>query len=232
MKAGSKPRARDRYEQSRLADLSLYAGQIGNDFLHRVNRLSHIIGTSHELSVGEYKESILRSALRQYLPKRLGVAKGFIAFPTKSELQDRGGDDYDLWNLQSHVVSCQLDIIVYDNEKFAPILSESDFVVVSPDAVQAVISVKGFLKSENVKDCVGDFVDLGRKWAAYCSFLSERKSAPPEAPMFLLMAWDVYVGKKRKAMKVNSFGNGSQVTTVKCFRAEKRDWKTVRRGRI
>jgi len=85
------------------------------------NRIRNFIGNAHWQSDGEWKESILRSVLRRYLPKTTDVGKGFI--------------------ITKEGPSTQIDILIYDTTK--PILfRDGDFILVTPDATLGVIEVK------------------------------------------------------------------------------------------
>src|ERR1700733_8681349 len=103
---------RDKYLQSKRGDLTSYAGMIGEEFASKVDRLSQIIGTSHESSVGGYKESILRSCLEQYIPKRYSLGTGFVVFTFDSPRARARAQETntDILNLKEHRVSSQLDI--------------------------------------------------------------------------------------------------------------------------
>lgn len=70
---------------------------------------------------GEWKESVLRSVLRSYLPAHVEPLRGFAV------TQDRG----------SH----QIDVLLYDNRK--PVLFRNgDLIFVTPDAILGVVEVK------------------------------------------------------------------------------------------
>ena len=60
--------ARQAYLDAKKGDLTSYAGMIGQEFSSKIDRLAHIIGRAHEPSVGEYKESLLRSCIEQFIP--------------------------------------------------------------------------------------------------------------------------------------------------------------------
>jgi hypothetical protein len=138
--------AREKYLESRSRDLTQYAGMIGEEFRSKVDQLSKILGPVHEVSAGEYKESLLRSCIRRFLPKRFAVGTGFVVFAGESIRRQSAGENVDLANLVDYHTSHQLDIIVFDDFDYAPIFRDQDFVVVRPESVRAVIEVKGFLK--------------------------------------------------------------------------------------
>ena len=89
------------------------------------NRIRHFISDAHWQTDGEWKESILRSVLRRYLPNTINVGNGFI--------------------ITKEGPSTQIDILIYDTTK--PVLfKDGDFVLVTPDATLGVIEVKTKIK--------------------------------------------------------------------------------------
>ncbi len=77
---------------------------------------------------GEWKESVLRSTLRRYLPSNIEVLRGFVVTPTAS--------------------SRQIDVLLYDTSK--PVLfRDGDLVFVTPDAVRGLIEVKTRIDSRS-----------------------------------------------------------------------------------
>jgi hypothetical protein len=196
--AGESEDLRRRYLASKEGDLTAYAGMIGEEFSTKVNRLAQIIGTSHEPSVGRYKESLLRTCIAQFIPRRYSVGTGFIAFTRESHLREHAGDNTDLWNLKGHYVSHQLDIVVFDDHNFPPIFRDGEFVVVRPESVRAVVEVKGYLKKDSVVKTLDSFLDLGRKWNQYSDYSERRGREKLHSPSFHLMGWDVYVNDTGK----------------------------------
>ena len=55
-----------------------YLSSFSDELEAQVNRLDEIIGRDHWLSVGEYKEKLIRSAIRKILPRKYSVSSGFI----------------------------------------------------------------------------------------------------------------------------------------------------------
>ena len=62
-----------------------FLSSYNEELLSKVSRLDELIGRDHWLSVGNYKESILRSLISNILPRRYEVSTGFIL------ACDRGG---------------------------------------------------------------------------------------------------------------------------------------------
>jgi hypothetical protein len=86
------------------------------------DRVRNLIGTNHHnLTDGEWKETILRAILKRHLPSNVEVGSGFVVKPNSS--------------------SKQIDILIYDTSK--PVLyRDGDLVIITPDSVKGIIEVK------------------------------------------------------------------------------------------
>ena len=90
------------------------------------DRVRHLIQDNHWLTDGEFKETILRSVIRRHLPDSMMIGRGFVVGRNR--------------------VSTQIDVLIVDGA--APVLfREGDLMIVTPDAVRAVIEVKTRLRS-------------------------------------------------------------------------------------
>jgi len=95
----------------------------------------------------------IQNVLRKFLPKKFELGTGFVIKP-----KQKGGE---------HDATSQIDIIVYDTG-FPVYFREGDFVILSPDAVRAIISVKENLYNQNTQkvydDCnsIGKFIHSGK----------------------------------------------------------------------
>jgi len=102
-------------------DTAAYLESLTGELRSMKNRIRNFIGNAHWQTDGEWKETILRSVLRRYLPRTVDVGKGFI--------------------ITKEGPSTQIDILIYDTTK--PILfRDGDFVLVTPDATLGAIEVK------------------------------------------------------------------------------------------
>ena len=98
---------------------------ISNELIATKDRVRNIIENRHWGEEGRYKEVILIESLKKRLPKNICVGTGFI--------------------INQHLISTQIDIILYRNE-IPIILQQGDFVIVPSDAVMGVIEVKHLTK--------------------------------------------------------------------------------------
>lgn len=119
-----------------------YYKSIGLEIESQFNRVSSLVHNAR-LASGEWKEQIFRNFLIRYIPKKFGVGRGYIKNP------------YD--NKSSN----QIDILIYDKEKYAPYFQDRDFIIIPPEAAIAVIEVKsGTKKNITVGDKVIPYGDL------------------------------------------------------------------------
>lgn len=180
--------------------LAEFQSYLSESFFRRINLLEKIIGNRHWLTTGTYKEKVLLGFLNDTLPNRLAAQSGFIVFPCEKQFRDgERPEDYDYLNSSSYDISKQIDIIVYDQQNFSPILNDRDTVILGPESVRAVIEVKGRLSPKHLKAAVitlNDFID---KWSKYKEFRSEHylKSKLP-SPSIYIFAWETKIDKKNK----------------------------------
>ena len=102
-------------------------------------------GADHKGEDGRFVENLIRSFLIKYLPKELEVLTGFIVRPAVKI----GKDDRSRQN-DSDQHSTQLDIIVYNSAQYPVYLRSNDTVIVPPEGVISVISVKKTLNDNDI----------------------------------------------------------------------------------
>lgn len=94
-------------------------------------------GSAHRGEDGRFVETLIRISLSRFLPKELEVLTGFILRPAvktgTGKYKRSQGED---------MVSTQLDIIIYDTAHYPVYQRFGDYVVVPPEGVVGVISVK------------------------------------------------------------------------------------------
>ena len=103
-------------------------------------------GALHAGEDGRYVEHLIREYLRRYLPKDLEVLIGFILRPA---VGCGGGDRARVKD--EHEASGQLDILVYDTAHYPVYQRFGDSVIAPPEGVIGVISVKKYLRIENIR---------------------------------------------------------------------------------
>lgn len=96
----------------------------------------------HSGEEGRFVESLVIEFLRNSLPLQLEVATGFVV--SAKDISLRSG---------------QIDILIYDKQRYAPILKYGDAVVIHDRAVVAAISVK---KNITRKEITSEFKSLSQ----------------------------------------------------------------------
>ncbi|SHK79496.1 hypothetical protein SAMN05720468_10713 [Fibrobacter sp. UWEL] len=100
--------------------------------------------SDHAAEEGRFVEELIRNFLKKHLPEGLGVYSGFVVRPAvkANEKKLRAGEK------DEH--SSQIDIIVYDKTHYPIYENFNEFVVVPPEGVIALISVKRTLTNNNI----------------------------------------------------------------------------------
>ncbi len=172
-------------------DLYDFAGLLGESFRARVELLGSILGNAHHPSVGTFKENLVAELLRNAIPQRFAVGSGFVLFPTATGTAVSGPAS-DPMRYHSFVLSHQCDVIVYDAANVPVVFRDLDFVIVRPEAVRAVIEIKGRLTPEELQGVIDKAIDFGDKWSAWADVhvaSSLGKIPRPRVPMLGVLAW-------------------------------------------
>jgi len=103
-----------------------YWQSLGKDLEATKDRVRNLIGDSHWLTEGTYKEIILRNTIEHHLPENLKICTGFVC--------------------SGECISTQIDLLIIDKSAFT-LFKEGNFVIVTPSAVRAIIEVKTTLDS-------------------------------------------------------------------------------------
>jgi hypothetical protein len=127
-----------------------YLAGVAAEVEARVDRVRHLIGSSNWLASGTYHESLVRELLRAHIPRRFSVSTGFV----------RWNDDH---------CSRQLDVVVWDTQRTAPLLEDGEFVVLPSDGVVAVFEVKTTLTRGEFRDALALLHDPA--WRSYSNLL-------------------------------------------------------------
>jgi len=102
-----------------------YQKSIGEALKIEQNRIRDLIGSSHWLTDGEHKESILRKVLKNFLPEIYRVGTGFVCYPNIEE----GGAN-----------SSQIDILITSKD-FPTLYKSGELHFVTPECVNAIVEV-------------------------------------------------------------------------------------------
>ncbi|NOU19821.1 MAG: hypothetical protein HOO91_19870 [Bacteroidales bacterium] len=125
-------------------------------------------GSDHVAEEGRYIESILRSFLNKHLPKNLRAYSGFILRPATKV----GDHDRTRRNDEVDRHSSQLDIIVYDSTNYPIYEQFEEFVIVPPEGVISIISVKKNLYESQLEDELKSLAEA----VELCSFKNREKN--------------------------------------------------------
>jgi len=121
-----------------LMDVAKYFKSLSLELTGLKNRVRDFMQDPHWLTVGEWKESVLRAVLRRHLPDNMKVGRGFV--------------------LNSRTHSKQIDVLLYDASK--PILfRDADLVFITDDAVMGIIEVKSKIYKNTIKDDLNKISD-------------------------------------------------------------------------
>ncbi|HOJ19724.1 MAG TPA: hypothetical protein PLT92_14265 [Ignavibacteriaceae bacterium] len=96
---------------------------------------------------GRYKEVVLKTIVKRFLPDKYKIGTGFVV----REGKERG----------EHNSSKQIDLLIYDTA-FPVLFREGDFIILTPDAVRAIIEVKTNLQNQNLNDILNKANDNGK----------------------------------------------------------------------
>jgi len=124
-----------------MATLRDYYGSIAEMMSDRISALSFI---QHALTRGLRNEEVLREFLRTYIPRRFNVSTGFIV--------PRSGFK------ESVEFSRQIDVLIYDSSRYAPLMQSGEVVICRSDSVVAAIEVKSTLYSSALDDALENIV--------------------------------------------------------------------------
>jgi len=149
-------------------------------------------GAAHAGEDGRYVEDLVREYLQQFLPRDLEVLTGFILRPAvkTGESGRERKDDHD-----RH--SGQLDIIVYDSAAYPVFQRFGNSVIVPPEGVVAVVSIKKHLNDGDILHECGELFEA----ASLCQTLrSNNRDDKVRGPFLALVS----VKSKIKKVKTDN----------------------------
>jgi hypothetical protein len=172
-------------------DLTGYAALFGESLSSKADLLDRLIGDAHYPSLGQYKERLLADAIRGFLPRTVEVGTGFVMFPHADMNPPGGVEFHDPLNQSAYSMSPQCDILVYDVARYPTVFRDGDFVVIRPEAVRAVIEVKGSLTIKETRKALSACHNFAVKWRDTQLFYRERYVPLTRKPPLFVMAWRI-----------------------------------------
>ena len=130
-------------------------------------------GAQHRGEDGRYVETLVRSYLQKYLPKDLEVLTGFVLRPAV-----KLGDNDKSRSKDQDLHTTQLDIIVYDTGTYPVFQRMGDTVIVPPEGVVAILSVKKTLRDAEVKAECSALMEASRACRCDESDPAKRRRGP------------------------------------------------------
>jgi hypothetical protein len=115
------------------------------EFLAIKDRVRNLI--PHWGEDGRYKEAVLKTIIQRFLPEKYKIGTGFVVRQTRQ----RG----------NHESSSQIDLLIYDTS-YPVLFRESDFVIVTPDAVQGIVEVKANVKNQGLERTINKSNEVGK----------------------------------------------------------------------
>ena len=140
------------------------------------------LGAEHKGEDGRFVENLIRSMLIRFLPKELEVLTGFVIRPavkTKGVNRCRKNE--------SDAHSSQLDIIVYNSAQYPIYLRSNETVIVPPEGVIAIISVKKALRDGDIEHELNALKEASK--LCYCKGL--------RSPFLALVSMNAMIEKKK-----------------------------------
>jgi hypothetical protein len=123
-------------------DFRIVAKNYTKIFKDKKNNIAMLLGSKQNQTSGIFREGIIKDFLREILPHGLSIDSGFI------------------YGFEFVKTSKQLDIIIWDSFKHSAIFKSKDFVIVPPDSVISVISVKSNFNNRDIKSGITNLLSV------------------------------------------------------------------------
>ena len=136
---------------------------VARTMLAQYQQIEQLLGDTYDWThPGNLCESLLREFLRDSLPGKLSVDKGFVYGRTQKE--DR---------------HCpEIDILIHNSHEYSPLFRSGDFVLVEPEAVIGVIQVKRSFQGDPLKKGIEQTV-AAKKFLLDVKLESRNPKRPP-----------------------------------------------------
>ena len=153
-------------------------------------------GAEHRGEDGRYVETLVRSYLQKYLPKDLEVLTGFILRPAV-----KLGDNDRSRSAEQDIHTTQLDIIVYDSGTYPVFQRMVDTVIVPPEGVIAVLSIKKTLRDAEISAECSALLEASKACRCDEKILEARR----RGPFLALVATDSDLADKQEPKEKKLF---------------------------
>lgn len=161
-----------------------FASSFCREFMVSKDRVFNLLGKTANYESGTYRETLLRDLLSRLLPSSVSVNTGFVY----------GGE------LEKN--SRQIDILIWNSAQHACIFRTENLVIVPPESVVAVISVKTSLEKKTLEESlenVTSVVPLDYR------FRTDNGSESMESSVFPIRKYLVFYDNQRKMKTENVF---------------------------
>ncbi|OQC16102.1 MAG: hypothetical protein BWX73_00942 [Lentisphaerae bacterium ADurb.Bin082] len=164
-------------------DLIRFHSNEAQSLLKKHQAIEELIGKNHHNpTVGYHCEVLLKEYLRQNLPNRYSIDTGFVKCTPITD------------GMSNIIATPQIDILVHDENEYAPIYRTGDYVIVEPEAVQAIIEVKKELTITELNNALENISDS-------FALTSKDRIYTPERIFKAIVGFSTNIGKDGKKLK-------------------------------
>ena len=117
---------------------------IGVDLFRKLLPHSSKNASIHSGEEGRFVESLVVEFLRKSLPSLIEVSTGFV-----------------VWSKNINITSGQIDILIFDNHNFSPLMRYGDAVIIHDQSLIAAISIKKNIALDNIINEVRTLSKIG-----------------------------------------------------------------------
>jgi len=153
-----------------LSNFRRYIESYIQGFLVAHKRIFHLLGHRQQHASGIFREGLLKDFFRSFLPTDVSVDSGYI------------------YAFDAMPASGQLDIIIWHSAKHTPVYRGQDFVIVPPEAVICVLSVKSHMNKRDLQRGLGNLLTvtpIELKFRQFEPLKDDQKPFPPIAKFLI-----------------------------------------------
>jgi hypothetical protein len=154
-----------RDEKQIVKDFRAVARSFAEAFKVTKDHVRSLLGSTQNYHSGLFREGLLRTFLIDLLPRAVSVDSGFI------------------YGFGQVPTSAQLDIIVWDSSRHAAVYRTPDFVIVPPESVIAVISVKSNMTKGDIEGALDNLFSVVPLDLAYRGTWQDEAGKPTVPPI-------------------------------------------------